>query len=39
MTDSDLQRRINRQFDVDDIKGKAVLWIAVLILVAYVVSR
>lgn len=42
MTDEQLQRRINRQFDVDSIKSKAALIFAGLlgisILLAYVVS-
>lgn len=42
MTDEQIQRRINRQLDVDGIKDKAVIVIAVLlgvlILWAYVVS-
>lgn len=42
MTDEQLQRRINRQFDVDSIKSFAALVCAfllgVVILVAYLVS-
>ena len=42
MTDEQFQRRINREFDVDGIKDKAVIVIAVLlgvlVLWAYAVS-